>query len=660
MNVDDIQLQIEVLQPEISGEIQKTTSEELKSWIKDGKLKPNHQLRLKNLPWMEAKKIPAFKTLFESVQNEPEFQPNNFDSYTLSKTSAPKLIEPEPEEATTFSKKLTSLAGKISNKTETDDSDSIKKPKNSEPSIAYKLFEEKALARSGKFEAKPKHSRISSGSQKKPSLVKKTAGFLAGCVLLFLLSLGGSYIWVYQLKTPAVLDEKAIPELSGLENKLTSDKLELRLRKAEKEKELAAANNQEPVQQIDFSKEVLKLENQFNIARKTIIKNRADKLQSDDFNTTFYFSFAVLLCLFLLLKVFYGKTAEPFAIPNKSGVSDNRIPDEFNLTATDDEEIELENYQSADSTKPTDAQFTKSPEENLLKKPNKLGTTDQTPVSRENTEAVKTQKPRICILHLDKPSNYVCEGCSNHFCADCTVTLEEDKNCCPFCRFICIPLDEERVEAVEPIAGTEEKKKLSLLELYGNNNFTVREFSDQRTKKIGILTAFFISLAFSVSISIFWVYKISPYLENRGQEISQNTANVNGQTSGNLSNKAVKADNTKTEADNTANEPCIDPQTRQPFECDEETRRALEDHTRKVNSVEKAQSETAEKTDTILGLVNPTSEKANQESLKPNPVDEARKESEKQQLIKVFICSFLAIFGSLLLTRLFSKDKRLE
>jgi hypothetical protein len=50
MSVNENQMLIEVLLPEISGQVQKTTSEELKRWIKEGKLKPTHQVRLKNLP----------------------------------------------------------------------------------------------------------------------------------------------------------------------------------------------------------------------------------------------------------------------------------------------------------------------------------------------------------------------------------------------------------------------------------------------------------------------------------------------------------------------------------------------------------------------------------------------------------------------------------
>ena len=657
MNVDDTQLQIEVLQPEISGEIKKTTSEELKTWIKDGKLKPNHQVRVKNLPWMEAQKIPSFQTLFESLKNEPEDQSNNFESHPLPKTSAPKLNEPEPDEATTFSEKLSALAGKLSIKNETDDSDLEKKPKNSEPSVAFKLFEEKALARSKKIDTKPKHSRISPESQKKPSIVKQTAVFLAGCILMFLLSLGGSYLWIYQLKTPAVSDEKAIPELSGLENKLTYDKLELRLKKAEREKQLTAANNQETVQPIDISKEVLKLENQFNIDRKNVIQNHADKLQSNDFDNTFYFSFAFLLCLFLLVKVFYGKPAEPAAIQDISKLPDVEISDDLDILNADDEIIEFEDYQSSRTTNSSNLPITKAKEENSIKTSPKIGITDETLETRENAETVKTLKNRLCVLHLDKPSNFVCEGCSNHFCGDCTVTLENDENCCPFCLFVCQSLDEGSNEAVEPKSESTEKKKPKLLELGVNSDFTVRDFPDERTKKIGIIPAFLIALLFSVSIAIFWVHKISPYLENRGKESSQNTANVNGQTSENLSNKTVSSNNSNTNANNAALEPCIDPQTKQPFECDEQARMVLEDHTKKVKSVEKAQKETAEKTDSILGFILPSSSQSSENS---NQVDLARKEFQKQQLIRVFIGSFVTIFGLLMLTRFFSKDKKLE
>jgi len=671
MSANENQLQIEVLQPEISGEIQKTTSVELKNWIMDGKLKPNHQVRIKNLSWMEAHKIPAFQALFESVKNKEENEPIHFKNNPLSNTSAPKLIESKFDEAATASKKTFSFTDKISFKNGTDNSKQKNKPKTAEPSIAYKLFEEKATGKSQKNESKPKHSRISSDKQNKFLAVKKTAGFLAGCILMCLLAFGGSYFWVYQLKTPPQMDEKAIPELSSLENKLTSDKLELRLKKAEKEKELIAASDQsQPIQQIDLPKEFAKLENQFNNARKTIIKNRADKLQNDDFYTTFYFSFAVLLCLFLLLKVFYGRTTEPVAVQNKSELPDVQVADDLDFTAEVDEKIEFEDYQNTDSINSAEVHITKSSEENLLKTSNLLKTTAkivtivETPQVSEFSEAVKIQKSGICLLHLSKPSDFVCGGCQNHFCAECTVSVEDDENCCPFCKFVCLPLAVESDEATPLKSEAEEKKKPNLLELGENTDYSVRNFPE-RTKKIGVVMAFLISLLFSISISIFWVYKISPYLENRGKETSQNAANVNGQTSENSANKTVEADQSKAAANNnTANEPCIDPQTRQPFECDEETRRALEDHTKKVKSVEKAQADTAEKTDKILSLVLPSSspatENANQESPNPNPADVARKEFEKQQLIKVFTVSFLTIFGLLMLTRLFSKDKKTE
>ncbi|CAN5235560.1 hypothetical protein BH20ACI1_BH20ACI1_25220 [soil metagenome] len=99
MSANENQLQIEVLQPEISSQIQKATSEELKNWIKDGKLKPNHQVRIKNLNWIEAHKIPAFQALFESKKSEPNTQSNHFNNQTISNASALKLSKPKTDEA---------------------------------------------------------------------------------------------------------------------------------------------------------------------------------------------------------------------------------------------------------------------------------------------------------------------------------------------------------------------------------------------------------------------------------------------------------------------------------------------------------------------------------------------------------------------------------
>ena len=44
MNANENQMPVDVLQPEISGQIKQTTLEELKNWIKDGKLQPHHQV----------------------------------------------------------------------------------------------------------------------------------------------------------------------------------------------------------------------------------------------------------------------------------------------------------------------------------------------------------------------------------------------------------------------------------------------------------------------------------------------------------------------------------------------------------------------------------------------------------------------------------------
>lgn len=56
-------------------------------------------------------------------------------------------------------------------------------------------------------------------------------------------------LWVYQLNLPVEIDENNFPELAGLSLKLTSDKLELRLKAAAKEKELENTDNQEQAAQ---------------------------------------------------------------------------------------------------------------------------------------------------------------------------------------------------------------------------------------------------------------------------------------------------------------------------------------------------------------------------------------------------------------------------
>ncbi|MGI9037090.1 MAG: hypothetical protein ACR2GD_13775 [Pyrinomonadaceae bacterium] len=66
----------------------------------------------------------------------------------------------------------------------------------------------------------------------------------------------------------------------------------------------------------------------------------------------------------------------------------------------------------------------------------------------------------------------------------------------------------------------------------------------------------------------------------------------------------------------------------------------------------------------ILGLVassnSQNSEKAQPENPKPDAVEEAQKERDKQLLLKVFIGSFLLIFDLILSPGLFSKGENLS
>ncbi len=680
-------MQIEVLLPEKGCQIEHKTSDELKVWIREGKLKPTHQIRLKNLPWVEAQKIPAFNALFEAIKNKPQPQTDQSQNSHLAN---PLFIE----SLRTIINEKKELSGKPFS-INIDDSDENKtekiavndQPKNAEPSAAFKLFEKKALAKSNLLESSPSQNepqpetaelavetlQFAPVRRKKSVVVRKAAGYLIGCCFIFLLSLGGSYLWVYQLKSAVEIDEKSLPGLANLTYKLTSDKLELRLRTAEKEKELKNAEaRQQPAGQIDVSSEIVKLENQYNLQRKNLLEEHRQKLQTADYNITFYFSLSVLLSLFLFGKVFFTRTSAPAVGKTSRAIEpETSTSDDLNASET---VIEIENSEKsvlAETISPTEEQATDSAVIHSTESHEK--TLAGETFVHEKTESVKYVQIGNCFLHQETQSNFVCRDCAKSFCAECVISFEQNENCCPFCRGVCTAVEAKPEKPTEKTSEQPEKKvkKANLLDSGKNKNFVVRFFPEKRTNKVGIIPAFVIAALFSSAIAILWVYNISPYLEKRETEVSQNN-------SPEKTEQPAKTEGTKTlpttvgknpeaansQTDNPAypemdlNEPCIDPQTRQPFECDLETRKALYDHTRKVESVEKAQKETAEKTDTILSLILPSPSPATDgENPAPNQVDEARKKLEKQQLIKVFTYSFLIIFGLLMSTRLFGKDE---
>jgi hypothetical protein len=673
MTAPENQMQIDVLLPELSHLPQKTTTDELKSWIKEGKLRPTHQIRIKNLPWVEAQNIPILKPLFET--KEKEDKDRLIDSYNQFSATAPAFdyLKNKAFESAKVSRKAAKSDTELSAPDEPEEASEKKEKKPVAPSIAFKLYEQKALARTQQNEPEAiaaedfntnaetgkKTIRETPAKSRKSVLTKRVFGYLAGCCLVFLLSYGGSYLWVYQLKTPVEINESNFPELMNLTHKLTAEKLDLRLKTAEKERELKASGGQ-IAPPTDISAEIVKLENQFKNRRADLIEQHRTKVQTDDLNSSFYFSFAALLSLFLITNVFVGKR-----VTGDGGEAFSELPKMKSPAISEASEPEEKTGISAEKDdgngeKPENNEISGTAE---IKTPS-LGNVQPAKIANgvsligknsasEKNETVKTAK---CLLHQEKSADFNCEKCANNFCADCVVVIESEENCCPFCRTVCTRLAAETIDE----SPENNHNSLNLGESQESGRRIIRE---KRTNKVGVVPALLIALLFSCAISIFWVYKLTPYMENRGTEAARKNSNAQNNNSA-ATNKAQTNETGASNSNaNAANEPCIDPQTRQPFECDEETRNALRDHTEKVKSVEKAQKDTAEKTDTILGLVMPDSESkpadANQ-GTPANPADEARKQLEKRQLVKVFSYSFLTIFGLLMAIRIFSGGRNDE
>lgn len=683
MNVTENTVRVEVLQPEISNQIQQTTLEDLKNWIKSGKLQPTHKVRIRNLTWIEAQKIPVFQALFEAKKINPKPQSDFLHNQSSAKTQISKTFKSD------FNEKPISAKKPLSTTVETSDKNNAKVV---EPSVPFKLFAEKARAKSlsvkplamvekspetGSSKAKSvkpiakPHSTSPALQKEKASLVKRTASFLAGCVLMFLFAFGGSYLWVYQLKTAVAVENKSLPELSKLEDKLTSDKFELRLKDAANKQ---TAENNGNLQQTDVAQEIAKLDKQFDSQRKIIIEKYRNDLAKNNFINTFYFSFAVLLVLFLLLRIFYTKTAQPVEDSHSS-----KSPDLQNLAALNvpTNVIQKENFENSPKLSAIDSSevhVTNSTDAHAAKFSDKTETVAKTLDTPKVSKPTETPKSVNCLLHRDKPAQFVCEDCANNFCAECPKIFDQIENGCPFCKVACKSMEANLDQTPNTQSATELKKSTNLLDATIKTDFVVYDFPENKTRKIGIIPAFLIALLFSASISIFWVYKISPYLENRQLALAQNVSvnqtqptgkdsqtKINAPTDSNNSGNASAPKNGEAEANNAADKMCIDPQTEQPFECDEQTRSVLYEHTRKTESVKKAQKEVSEKTNLILGLVSSSAreelEKTPQEIPKPNAAEEARNASDRQQLIKVFLCSFLTIFSLILSTRLFSKNR---
>lgn len=692
MNSNENQIQVEVFQPEIDSQIHRTTLEELREWIKDGKLQPNHQVRVRNLSWVEAHKIAAFKALFEAKRNDQTEQSNHSYNQTLTvasgQTGTQSVAEkPFPKNKFFSLKKENGSAEKEKSTAETS---AEKESKTAEPSVVFQAFEKKFLTgekstETGSEASEPqkkspfrkKNSLAAknkkSSSQNKSLILKRIFTFVAGCILACLLSYGGSYLWVYQLKTAAEIDEKSLPEIASLQDKLTSDKLGLRLKEEERKQQLKESGAQEnPAQHQDISQQIAQLEKQVQTQRKAVLEKHKSRFQETDFNMTFSFSFAVLLIGFVLVRVFYDKSSQPIenAKSSKLPVESKAESDELQP----DEEIKAdeENTQNTNAEQKPEAKISAS--ENEVSSTSNPADFQEKPENftriiyvSENVNPAKNSNVQLppsikCLEHPEKTPKFYCDVCENYFCADCAKSFSESGNYCPFCRLTCKPIEIRIGSESSPESTPEQKKKQNLLELGKDSSFVVRDYPDERNYKLGIIPAFIIAVLFSTSISIFWVYKISPYLESRNQEVSQN-ASPNAVKAPEMPNNKTTETLSQTETKNSepaANAPCVNPTTKETFECDDATRQALYEQNRKTKAVEDAQKKVAEKSGVVGASENSSPENAYQTAKQPSADELAKKEMEKQQLMKTFGISFVIIFGLLLSTRLFHKEKNLQ
>lgn len=616
MNTNENSLLSEEWHAQINNIVHKTTFDELKTWIKSGKLQPNHKVRIRNLSWIEAKKIPAFQKLFEPGSINISAQPNSPQNLSHSGIPASPPVNPKPKEFSGFPKQIPALlANPIDNKpfvlVEINNSKApnrIIEPKKTSPiqnpplvaapivspiqnkkdempeipallkeipknlvgnaavetntSVPLKTeitppveikenfaVESETIAESSlpfqlykKKQAEKKHNKKTEKTKKVPIFNTKSLKpkanrrisiqpiltFLAGSCFMIMLAWGGAYLSVFQLGLFGNIDENKISELVILNEKLTTDKVGVRLRVAASEREAAAIpDDQEKPPKLDLAQELGKLQKQYDLQRKVIIESHQTNYLNDSFNNSFYGGSVVFLVLFVFIKGSYSK-------PNKISLSKTVAPFQekpTEITSLDesvdtqisaDQKIGENDYPNIHATKISEIHSTNSSEMHITNQsnihlsnmPNGEGAVVfQTSNSKHFSDS---QKTHFCLLHQDKTSKFLCEKCSNHFCGECVEVVNSVENNCPFCKIVCKSIDQ---------AG--------FLQNETNSSLDVSEQPDQKIQKVGIFTAFIISLFLAVPMSYFWVYEISPRLEN-GEIVSvakvfneQGSANIN-------------------------------------------------------------------------------------------------------------------------------------
>ncbi len=376
-------------QVQIYPDVPKITLEELKEWIHEGKIEHFHKVRIKNLNWIEAHKIPALKKSFEEKKKLSSVPLGGFrkmhnpvvletklkiDELDTLASNPPKVSAPVDSAASIpfklYEQKVlakNNLPDEVADKTDADVTQTETKPE--QPVKEFNPIKPKPKPVENKFKA----IRQPEKSNTKSSLVKNTGVFLLGCILILLISWGGSYLWNFQLKTPAQIDEKSITEFVVLEGKLANDKVGLRLKYTTDE------------QKAELEQEIAKLDQQFNAQRKVILENYRQNQLNTEFNTTFYLSLSVLMISFLLFRIFFGHS--------KSEIESGTDNFQFKPVSKATENLDGEDSKENDQSKSTETETTNSPD---------LKSTEAQAESSENTESTETneqEKTANCLLH---------------------------------------------------------------------------------------------------------------------------------------------------------------------------------------------------------------------------------------------------------------------
>lgn len=643
-------------QANIDSIVLDTNSDELKAWIIADKLKPTHKVKLGNLQWIDAETVPAFRTIFESKQ----------DVDAEAKKTIPAVEVPEL--------KLAPVIPPVA-KLE-------KKYEPTQSSQTFKLYEEKLKAKAQHNEAEKKEVKTGVKTDLKPFVnkatrkrmpefsgdsVRKVLGFLGGCILTLAIALGGSYLWAYYLKSNKV-NEKNLVELTILEEKLSNDRVGLRLKFAVAEQQLQATNNNQADAKLttDYTQELNKLQKQYEADRKTTIEKNQIHLRDSEFNNTAAASSVVLMILFLLGRILFSK--------NEKQVKFNRPTISPTLQPNNLEEFQTSIQPNTHSTAQPNIDSTNAPNIHLTTSTNKIESLGEFLESEEYLSVIAPVRTINCLLHKSQSAKFTCADCSNNFCVECPQTIENIENCCPFCKISCQPLFTTTSQNLQPPTSQTRVQNGKLkLDTKANSNVSFTIYDNEPKKRVGIISIFLIAFSFSISIAYFWVFQISPMLVekpvevppsvvvNQPKPVSENKANDDGLLARDASVEAELANVPGITPDGR----CIDSKSQQVFDCDEAMKNVIIEEATKKKSVSNAQKQVAEKTNVILGSIlpseSPIPENTTQEiQTKPQEnlglMDEFLKTEDNRRFLQIFAVSFILLFGVMLTGRLMRKE----